>query len=339
MRVAVSLVSISALALAAAPDATTRAAARKIATEGVIALEQGNAELASQRLEKAFELLQAPSIALWSARAFVKQGKLVEGAERYLLAGRLAVSEGNEQAVQEQAKKDAARELSELTPRIPKLVVTVEGAPPSEVSVTLDGKVMAGALIGEEQQLNPGSHSVVATRGAERLEETATLAESQTRTLALRFKDGSSLASSSSIGKSDPSATAASPRGTAQASDSTAERGNTRKTLGYVALAGGGAGLIVGAVGGFVALGKRSELDDSPDCRKDQCLPTAQDKVDSFRTMRMVSSVGFIAGGVLAGAGVALLLSGGSSKAESARPAPRLALRVQTNGITLDGSF
>lgn len=324
--------------MAAAPDATTRAAARKIATEGVVALEQGNAQLASQRLEKAFDLLQAPSIALWSARALVKQGKLIEGAERYQLAGRLPVAEGNDQAVQEQAKKDAARELSELTPRIPKLVVTIEPAAPAGTAVTLDGKPIAAALLGEEQQLNPGVHAVVATRGAERVEESVTLTESETRSLVLRLKStGTAVASAPEKvdgGAADVGPTRdSSPQATATAGS------NTRKQLGYVALAAGGAGLVTGAVGGFIALSKRSELDDNPSCRDGKCLPAAQGDVDSFRTMRTVSTIGFIAGGVLGGVGVALLLSGGSNNENGSHRSTNLALHLETSGIRLDGTF
>ena len=174
------LLSLSSTALAAEPvDPATRAAARKIATDGVTALQQGNAELASQKLEKAFELLPAPSIALWSARALVKRGLLVEASERYLQAGRLPPAEGNEQAVQAQAQKDAAKELAELTPRIPKLVIALEGAQPSEVSLSLDGKSLPSALVGEEQLANPGAHQLSGTRGAEQPTESFSLVEAQ----------------------------------------------------------------------------------------------------------------------------------------------------------------
>src|SRR5262245_34552538 len=96
-------------------DAATRAAARKLAEDGVAALQAGDAATAVQKLDKAFRTLQAPSIALWSGRALVKQGKLVEAAERLLEATRLPVS-GDAQ-VQQQAKADAQKELDQLRPR------------------------------------------------------------------------------------------------------------------------------------------------------------------------------------------------------------------------------
>jgi hypothetical protein len=328
-----------ALALAtpawgAEPDPSTRAAARKIATDGVAALQQGNAELASQKLEKAFELLPAPSIALWSARALVKRGLLVEASERYLQTGRLPPSEGNEQAVQAQAQKDAARELAELSPRIPKLVITLEGAQPSEVSLNLDGKPLSSALIGEEQPANPGAHQLTGNRGAEQAQQSFSLAEAQKSQVLLHFQSVAAAAPPAAVAA--PAASAAlAPTPTAPPVDETTGRSNT---LAYVALALGGAGIITGTVTGVIALGKRSDLDDNPDCRDGKCLPSTKSDVDSFRTMRTVSSIGFIAGGVCAGAGVVLLLTNKSSK-QGERTTPGMALHLAPSNVSLTGTF
>jgi hypothetical protein len=60
-------------------DAATRAAARKLAEDGVAALQSGDAKGAAQKLDKAFRMLLVPSVGLWSGRALIKQGLLVEG--------------------------------------------------------------------------------------------------------------------------------------------------------------------------------------------------------------------------------------------------------------------
>ena len=109
--------------------------------------------------------------------------------------------------------------------------------------------------------------------------------------------------------------------------------------MGYVALAVGGAGLIVGGVTGGLALSKRSDLDDNPACNDGKCSSSIQPDIDSFRTMRTVSTVGFVAGGVCAGLGVVLLLTSGSSEQKGARPSPRVGLRVTPNAVSLSGSF
>ena len=326
-------------AWAAEPDASTRAAARKIATDGVAALQQGDAELASQKLEKAFELLPAPSIALWSARALIKRGLLVEASERLLQAGRLPPSEGNEQAVQAQAQKDAASELDALTPRIPKLVITLDGAQPNEVSVNLDGKPLSSALLGEEQPVNPGAHKVSGTRGAEQTEQALNLVETQKSQVVLHFH-GPAPGSASAPAAAAPPAASVPPAAVAATPPPAAgAAGGGSKTLAFVALAVGGAGLITGGVTGLIALSKHSDLTNNPACVDARCPPSLQSDVDSFHTMRTVSSIGFIAGGVFAATGVVLLLTTGSPSQQGERASRALALQLAPDNVSLTGSF
>jgi hypothetical protein len=308
----------------------------------VAALQQGDAEVGSQKLEKAFELLQAPSIALWSARALVKRGKLVEASERYIHAGRLPTSEGNEQAVQLQAQKDAARELAELSPRIPKLVIAIDGAPSGDVTVSLDGKAISSALLGEEQLANPGAHQVTGVRGAEHAEESITLVDAQSARLVLHFHESAASAlgptPSAAPAQATPAADAA-PAHTVTSSAASAEPSGGGHTLAFLALAVGGAGLLTGGITGIVALGKHSDLNNNPACKDGKCLSSVQGDVDSFRTMRTVSSIGFIAGGAFAATGLVLLFTSSPAEKKGERAAPQLALALAPNGASVAGSF
>jgi hypothetical protein len=145
------------------------------------------------------------------------------------------------------------------------------------------------------------------------------------------------------IGLVDPAAEPASTPALAPAvggsssSDAAAASGS-RKTLAYVAVAAGGAGLVLGGVSGALALGKRGSLDDSASCKGDVCLPSQQAEVDSLDTLRTVSTIGFVAGGVLAATGVVLLLTA-PPPAHAKSTSPRLALRLAPNGLSLTGAF
>lgn len=55
-------------------------------------------------------------------------------------------------------------------------------------------------------------------------------------------------------------------------------------------------------------MSKRSSL-ESGGCSDTRCPHDKQDEVNKLDTLRLVSTVGFIAGGVLAAGGVTLLLS------------------------------
>src|SRR4051812_29141942 len=97
-RAALPLLLLASAARPAAAqevDDATRAAARKLGYVGVQAYDAKDYATATDKLEKAFRLYQAPSLGLWSARALVKSGKLVEAQERYLKVTRLPVADGD----------------------------------------------------------------------------------------------------------------------------------------------------------------------------------------------------------------------------------------------------
>ena len=124
------LVLTSAQLAQAAGDGD-RAAARRLGYTGVEAYQAGHYPVAVESLEKAYTVLRVPSIGLWSARALVASGKLVEAAERYLEIGRLE-PEGDVK-VQKRAQQDAEKELAVLNKRLPSLTIGIEGAPAADV--------------------------------------------------------------------------------------------------------------------------------------------------------------------------------------------------------------
>lgn len=318
-------------AFAQQDDPALRSAGRKLALDGIALFQQGRAAEASQKLEKAYTLLPVPSVALWSGRALEQRGLLVEASERFVEASRLTGFKGD-QDVQLQAQKDAARDLEKLLPRIPSLLIAVTGAA-GEPAVTLDGKLVPAALLGEEQPVNPGAHEIKVSLGARQTARQITLKEGEKK------RETVSLTA-------PPDPTSASPApagpvlGTADAGTSDAGPGQSgaRKTVAYVAVAAGGVGLVLGGVTGVLALSKRGSLEDSGSCKGDVCLPSQRSDVESLDTLRTVSTIGFIAGGVLATTGVVLLLTQpAAAKAELL--APRLALRIAPNGVSLTGVF
>jgi hypothetical protein len=315
-------------AFAAETDAATRSTARKVALDGVAALQRGDAEQAMEKLEKAYRLFRVPSIALWSARALAKRGFLVEASERYQEASRLEAQQG-EAAVQAQARKDAAAELEELTPRLPILTVSVEGANAGDVKLSLDSAVIPSALAGEERPVNPGEHRIVGVAGDEELSETVTLTEGQRQSVTLRFtKQQTAAAAVAPPPPTHPEQMEAAPK---------SSRG-TRRALSYVALGVGGAGLVVGGVAGALVLRDKKKFDDNENCRDGECLQSEADKVDGFRTLRTVSTVGFIAGGALAATGVVLLLTS-RAPAEPGKDRVALKLTVSPSSMALSGRF
>jgi len=285
-------------------DDATRAAARDLGMTGVEAYEAGDYVAASEKLDKAYRTLRAASLGLWSARAFAKVGKLVEASERLLEVSRLDASSGDT-AVQTQAQRDAAAERAALLARIPKLVIRIEGASASEVSVTLDGQPVPNTLLGERRPVNPGEHSLDARRGGESTQAEVTAAEGEEREVVLRFGGGKALA---------PTETPVISRETTPSGAPAAANGSARRTLAWVAVGAGGLGIAIGSVTGAMVLSKQGQIKDSGACRDYHCLSSMEDTVSSYNSLRTVSTVSFVAGGVFAAAGAVLLITTPSSR-------------------------
>ena len=304
-------------------DPATRGAARTLGNDGVKAYQANDYATASEKFEKAYSLLRAPSLGLWSARALVRLGRLVEASERYLEVTRLTVSGGDE-AVQKQAQADARTELDALGPRIPSIVIVIEGATPSEVTVNLQGVDVASELVGERRPANPGRVVVIGRRGEEEVRAEADLGEGEQKTLRLAFAPIRAGAGTAAVTQ-----VTAPPAG-----EYKGKPGSTQRLLGWISIGVGGAGLAVGGVFGSMAMGTQSDLDDSGACVDQKCAPSQKDEVDTLGTQRTVSTVGFIAGGVLAATGIVLVVT-----APKGDTRPQASLRFTPSGVSFERAF
>jgi hypothetical protein len=319
LAVAVGIMAGASLAKAEG-DSATRAAARSLGYAGVEAYQAGNFGVATEKLEKAYAVLKVPSLGLWSARALTRVGKLLEAADRYVEVGRLVVT-GGDAAVQRAAQADAQLELEQLQHRIPSVVIRVEGAEGATTKLTIDGVEVSSKLLGESTPINPGKHRIEGEAQGRQALVVIDVEERQEQEAVLRFV-GPAVVEGPSPG-AEP---APSP------SPSEASAASTRRTLGWVALGGGAAGLIVGGVTGVMAISKRSALDENPSCADGDCSQSLGPEVDAYNTLRSVSTVGFIAGGVLGATGVVLILTAPRSRS-------RTALQVSPSFISVRSTF
>jgi hypothetical protein len=299
IAVAAALALWPSFASAQPDDATQKDSARQLGREGVRRYEAGDWEGARQLFRQAYRLVPAPTLALREARALVKLNRLVDAAEAYARASNTPMGATPPDAFR-QAVAAARVELDNLRPRIPRLLITVQGADPKkhDVVVRLDGVDVPPAFLGVERTVDPGMHHVQAVaRGARPASETVTLQESDVRTVVLQVEPST-----------DPVPVAKQPE-----PDKVENHGpGAKRTLGWVGLGLGATGVAVGVATGLMALDKKSSLDDA--CSGTRCPPSASDDLDAFRTLRTVSTVGYISGGVLSAIGVTLLLTSGDDE-------------------------
>lgn len=328
------LAALSFAAPAHAQDAASQdiAQARQLGQQAQAAYDAGNyAE--SEKLWNAASRLytQAPTLTLGLARTQAKLGKVVAAQESY----NKIIREWGNNATAPQPFKDALEaaksEVGAVSAKVASVTVTVDG--PSNPSVTIDGQAVPSAALGLKRPVDPGSHKVTATAdGYKPAETTFSVAEGGTAAASLKMeKAPGGVAVAPVPGPAPTPGSTTEPPGADSGS-----KGSSNKTLALVAFGVGGAGLLVGAITGVVALGKAGDLSDA--CNSDKtCPPSEQDNVDSYKSMGTISTIGFVVAGVGGIAGAILWFTAPKESA-AASPASRYAT-VPSKGVTLSPYF
>ncbi|WP_437734334.1 tetratricopeptide repeat protein [Sorangium sp. So ce1335] len=291
--------ALAAPARAADVDPATVNAARALAEEGLSHYDKGEYEAALDKLQRADELIQAPTIGLYAARSLERLGRLIEASERYLQVSRMQLDDSASD-VFKAAVADAERAYNDLKPRIPKLAVAVRGAPEREVQITIDGKPVPPALVGVSRPVDPGKHVVEGAWAGRVVRREITLPESDESAVTLEFP----------VAPPKPPVV---PR-RAGPSPEIAQR-----VFGWTAVGAGTAGLVVGGITFGVASALRGDLIGLGCTERVECpdTPQTRDKLGSYNRVRLVPAPALIVGGVLAAGGVALLLTVPSASSTS----------------------
>lgn len=307
---AVCLAVLSPAALLAAPTASDRDAARRLADKGAELFDAGKYEEALDYFRRANERVHAPTFLLKMAQANVKLGKLIEGRDIFQqIADEQLAPQAPESFVN--ARNTARRQLEDLKQRIPTLQIVVTGAPLSEVNVTIDGTSLQS--IDQPIAQDPGDHTVVVTGSA---------GASVTRSVTLR--EGSAERLEVSLAQK--------PAGDEDAGS----KGSLAPAA--VAFTVGGLGIGLGAVMGALALGKAADIKAT--CTNNVCPKNQQAEADSAGTLADVSTISFVVGGVGLAAGTVLLFlrpGGGSEGDAKTARAPRVS--VGLGSVFVSGSF
>lgn len=271
---------------AAAPDPAQKNAARELAREGDRLMNEGDCEAAIDRFERAYALVPAPTIALLEARCLRKLNRLVAASEKYEQIKRFPLGKYPSKAFK-QAVRDAERELDRLRPRVPRLRIDVSGPGHDDAEVFLDGEPVPEALVGVEQPIDPGEHVVQAR----------TVAGKAVRR-SVQIEVGANQQIELVLPSPPPPVKLPPKRRDAPAAGSS--------PWGWVAIGVGGVGIIAGAGTGVAALGHQNTLDEvcSPRCPR-----SYEGELDSYRTLRTLSIIGFGVGAAGLALGTVILLS------------------------------
>jgi hypothetical protein len=179
-----------------------RATARALTEAGIKLFNAGQYSMAALKLEESFRVLPLPPSGLWSARTFVKLGKLVEASERYQAVIKLPKAPV-ETEDEHKARMEAERERAALLPKVPLLHIQVQGANRDDVAVTLDGDAIARVFVADEAvfngkkagwfsswkslPVNPGEHKLQGQWNKENALQPVTVKEGEKQNVVLRF--------------------------------------------------------------------------------------------------------------------------------------------------------
>jgi hypothetical protein len=307
------------------PQAESVAAARSLGMQGIKLADAGDCKGAIEKLSRAESLYHAPSILGRLGECQVNVGQVVLGTENLNRVVREQLAANAPKAFRD-AQERAKGVLNTALPKIAHLTVRVDPAD-ARPQVTVGGAAIPPALIGVERPTDPGTHEVVISAPGYLEQKTSvTLAEGGSQEIAVKLEKDPAAA----VAATPPPATTPPPvitGPTPPPADTDPKKSNT---LAYVALGVGGAGLVVGGVTGFLALGKKSDLKG---CVDTKCPSSQQDTLDGAKSMATVSTVGFAVGFVGVGLGVVLLLTGNSSGGASASKSP---LKLAKQGISVE---
>lgn len=333
--IALGLVSTLATSLVAPaavaqnqPQAESVAAARSLGMQGIKLADAGDCKGAIEKLSRAESLYHAPSILSRLGECQVKVGQIVLGTENLNRVVREQLEPTAPKAFRD-AQERAKGVLAAALPKIAHLTVRVD---PANVNpqITVAGAAIPAALIGIERPTDPGTHEVVVSAPGYLEQRTSvTLAEGGSQDISVKLEKDPSAVTTAPPPVAAPPVLTTAP--TTPPADTSPKKNNT---LAYVALGVGGAGLVVGGITGFLALGKKSDLTG---CVDTKCPSSQADTLDGAKSMATVSTVGFAVGFVGVGVGVVLLLTGGNHSASLG--APKVAKREPLGRVQVQPWF
>jgi hypothetical protein len=227
-------------------------------------------------------------------------------------------------------QSDCANWLAELDKALPTVVVTARsaaGVDLVEVKVSVDGQPLVSTLEGQAVPMNPGSHTFH-FEGADGA------------SLEQRFvvKEGEKSQAVAVVLVAAP-ATAVSSSALAPASDSGGSS-SPWKTVGLVLGGTGVAGLGVGTALGLMAMS--SWNNSKNECQSAAICPQHAQAVsdhDAAVTEGTISTIGYIAGGLLLAGGATLFVVGGSRRATGATVVVLPHVDAEGAGVALAGRF
>lgn len=319
------LVALGLLSLSAPAAGQNVAAAEALFNQGLADMNAGRYETGCKAIAESQRLDPQPGTLFTLAACEAQRGRVATAVayfNDYLsLYDRMTPAE---KARQSKRADFAKQERDRLSPRVPKLALSLPPGAPPGTEVKRDGYKLGEASLGIALPVDPGEHVVsVQVPGGPVREQRITIAEGETKEISLEVNPAP--APTPEVPVSPTTSPTPSPRTAATTPPALAPTQNNtptpppdapptssgRRTAVYVAGGVGVAGLVLSGITGALVLGKKGVVDDhcgkaiqAPDAKA--CDQTGLDAANSGNSMALVSTIAFGVG--LAGLGTAAVL-------------------------------
>jgi len=285
--------------LVLADDAADVAAARELATAGVILADAGKCDEAIDKLARAEKLHHAPTILGRLGECQVDVGRLVEGTENLQRVVREPLG-ANPPPAFVQAVARAQKVLLVAEPKIARLTLHVE---PESATVTIDGVAVSQAAIGTARPMDPGAHALdVRAPGHKGWMKTVTLATSQSESLTIKLEK----LPEPTEPEPPPKKVDAPPPPPKKVVPPPPAAHSPLRTIATVSVVVGGVALVAGGTFGLFAVGGKNTLDR--ECPGKQCPEESRENLDTANRWATLSTVGLVVGGVAVVTGATLFV-------------------------------
>lgn len=305
----VVLVVISLISAPVWAQSSDPAAAEALFQKGRDAMDRDDFDTACEMFEESFALDAAAGTVMNLAVCEEKRGQLARSWERWHQA--LDLLEEDDDRV-----SYAVLQLESVEARLGYLTIVAKSGAPEELTLRRDDVVLGAAGLGQELPVDPGEHIIVVDSPGH---------ESRRYTVTLDVGEHKELVVSPGRPLDQPGGDSAY---------------GMRRNMGIAALGVGAAGLGVAITTGVLLPGQHRKVEDG--CPSKRCTPEGEQAVSGAKTLLALNTVGWIAAGVGAAAGITLLVTlpkNNHTTARSSTNGTRVGLALSGNDIQVFGHF
>jgi hypothetical protein len=299
-----------------AQSGSNKAAAEALFSEGRSLAAAGKCPEAIPKFQASQKLDPGIGTLLNLAECYEQVGKTASAWAEYREIISLARAAGSKER-----EELAAQKAKALEPKLSRLAVKTTGDV-SGVSIKRDGEALEAAEVGVAIPVDPGTHVIEASAPGK---------QTFSRSVEVGKEGDSQVVEIPALADATTETGAAGP--SEQPADKGGGSGATQRTIGLVLGGVGIAGIAVGAVFGLQAGSKWDDAKSKCDAYPYGCGDDGVSLGDDAKSAATISTLGFIAGGVLLAGGAALFFTAGSGDDKA------VAVGVGPGSLRIKGRF